>query len=421
MKKVLFLAASVLGSALLFCSCNNPENPDNGGGTAVTAISVVPTSYTFTLGDEPLRLVYTLTPKDAKADLEWTSSNEEVATVDNNGSVTALNVGQANITVTVKGTDLKAVCSVTVSSLEDNLEFREAYVTITDYDSINTIAYHHGTFGDINVHKGKGRVQLFTKGLYFNASGKLDGSERGGWIYISTPIALAYADENKENAEFTKQFPSGGVMFSLGEFAIDLEPADTLEVKWHHAHKGVVDNTVFMGYLNKWLTSFNEKGEFTEDNYTDFVYAGIKGITGTTLNLMEYGVNDKGEGEYSAYPNWLWKYTPNAIVTSGEIYIGSEEGSSKYMNKIEYMNLNMRFVQTDENGIPGVFSTQGEDGKIVIKSTGVELGEEKPYVYGEKPANAPAGFSIFVDHIPPFVGEESEETIALPATHLTIK
>lgn len=421
MKKVLFLAASVLGSALLLTGCD--KKPGTEPTSEVTGITVTPATYDFTLGDDPLRLSYTLAPAGAEATLEWTSSNEEVATVDGVGKVTALNLGEATITATVKGTDIKGACKITVKSLEENLRFSEAYIGIMDYDSVNTIVYEHSTFGKLNVHVCEGRVQLFTDGLYFNASGKLDGVKRGGWIYISTPIALAYADENKDNPKMADY--KNGVSFSLGGYYVDLEKADTVETKWHHAHKGYSDDEVFISYLSKWLDSYNQAGEFTQENYQDFAYAGIYGFGGTELTLKEYATDEEtGESSYEAYPNWLWSYTPNGIVTSGELYIGGEKGSSEYMYKIDYLNAHVKFVTTNEIGIPGAYLTKAdENSPYVLTSKGVEFGAEVDYLTGEKPAQAPAGISIFVDHILPRVSDNEMDgkAIALPNNKLTIK
>lgn len=57
----------------------------------------------------------TLEKAAAKLTLEWTSSNEEVATVDANGLVTAVEAGTADITVSVPDTELTSTCKVTVT------------------------------------------------------------------------------------------------------------------------------------------------------------------------------------------------------------------------------------------------------------------------------------------------------------------
>lgn len=51
----------------------------------------------------------------AELTLEWTSSDEEVATVDENGLVTAVEAGTADITVSVPDTELTSTCKVTVT------------------------------------------------------------------------------------------------------------------------------------------------------------------------------------------------------------------------------------------------------------------------------------------------------------------
>ncbi len=49
-----------------------------------------------------------------KLTLAWTSSDESVATVDETGTVTAIAAGEAEITATVKDTEMQDVCVITV-------------------------------------------------------------------------------------------------------------------------------------------------------------------------------------------------------------------------------------------------------------------------------------------------------------------
>ena len=417
MKKVSFLAA-VLGTALLLTGCK--QTTDDTG--SITAISINPATYTFTYGDDALRLSCTATPAGIEPDVTWSSSNEEVATVDDNGVVTPLNIGEANITATLKtNTEIKSVCNIKVVELKDNISFYEAYVGISDYDSVNTVVYEHNKMGTLNVHVCTGRVQLFTEGLYFNASGKLDGAQRGGWIYISAPMALAYADENEDNPNMSAY--SNGVMFSLGDYYIDLEPSDTTEIKWHHATKGYTDDEIFIGYLQEWLDDFNTVRQWTDSNYTSFICAGYYGVGGTSLNLYQYKIDEETqEGSYQPYQGWLWKYIPDGIVTSGTVSIGSEEGSSKYMNKIESMNLNVKFLATDSIGIPGAYMSYNyADTTYTLLSTGVEFSDEKNYVIASDSTASAAGLEIFIDHIPARVSDNQFDgkPVALPKDKLS--
>ena len=79
----------------------------------VTGVNLNKTTLSLYTG-ETATLTATVTPENAtnKA-VTWSSSNTEVATVDNNGKVTALKPGTATITATADG--VAATCTVTVS------------------------------------------------------------------------------------------------------------------------------------------------------------------------------------------------------------------------------------------------------------------------------------------------------------------
>ncbi len=74
------------------------------------------------LGDDEYELIARITPKAAMAaDLVWSSSDEDVVEVDDEGYVLAMDEGTATITVRAKdGSNKKATCKVTVIDRESD-------------------------------------------------------------------------------------------------------------------------------------------------------------------------------------------------------------------------------------------------------------------------------------------------------------
>lgn len=104
----------------------------------VSAIELDTTAITMRPG-ETVTLIATVSPEDATyKDVEWTSSDNEVATVSQDGVVTALKTGTATITAkTTDGSELSASCEVKVVLLGDvNLD---GNVDIADVNSIVNI------------------------------------------------------------------------------------------------------------------------------------------------------------------------------------------------------------------------------------------------------------------------------------------
>lgn len=89
----------------------DPEEPNPGEETELTALSLSPSSKTIKVG-ETLNLEVIKTPSTATNRLTWTSSNEQVATVDADGKVTALAVGTT--TITVSSGNITATSNITV-------------------------------------------------------------------------------------------------------------------------------------------------------------------------------------------------------------------------------------------------------------------------------------------------------------------
>lgn len=124
-----------------------------------TEIGLDKTSLTLTEGQTD-RLTATVTPDDASDKrVMWTTSDESVATVDQDGNVTAVSQGTATITATTTdGSDLSAECIVTVTLK-------------TEVDEITT--------------GGNTFAQVFTADGVLVFSGKLsDWTRAGKGIYI---------------------------------------------------------------------------------------------------------------------------------------------------------------------------------------------------------------------------------------------
>ena len=85
---------------------------------AVTGVTLNKSTLSLIEGTSET-LTATITPADATdKELTWTSSDATVATVDDNGKVTAVKAGTATVTVTTRDGGKTATCRVTVSDRE---------------------------------------------------------------------------------------------------------------------------------------------------------------------------------------------------------------------------------------------------------------------------------------------------------------
>ena len=106
---------------------------------AVTGITINPSELTIYPGDES-RLSITVTPEKASYnadELVWESSDTSVVVVSQNGTVTAMQEGTANVTVTYK--ELKSVCQVAVSSWIKDIFFTGVFFGISDTSAYGEI------------------------------------------------------------------------------------------------------------------------------------------------------------------------------------------------------------------------------------------------------------------------------------------
>ena len=139
------------------------------------------------------KLTATVNPEGASQDVEWTSSNDEIATVKEDGTVTAVAVGTATITATSKADATKtATCEVTVTAKQD---YTGAYLAVRLGKGTEESPYTYKAIGDetvyLNAHGAVATDVSWTGDAGFFAM--LDGKPIEG---------VEWALENKNNAQF---------------------------------------------------------------------------------------------------------------------------------------------------------------------------------------------------------------------------
>ena len=110
-------------------------------GTLVSSIKLSTTSVRLYKGTD-YTLSATINPTDATiTDILWTSSNPQVATVDQSGKVRALSEGTAIITATtIDGSEVSASCNVTVNNVETKIALSKTEASLP-VNEIMTLSY----------------------------------------------------------------------------------------------------------------------------------------------------------------------------------------------------------------------------------------------------------------------------------------
>ena len=128
------LVAVNAGTAEVALSSEDGKIYDSGVITVVvtpTGISV-PDSVTLSMGDNiNASIEATVTPEDATdVVIEYSSSDEAIATVDNTGYITAIAAGEVDVTAIIADTGLAATCHVIVTPAIESMDMSKSSMTM---------------------------------------------------------------------------------------------------------------------------------------------------------------------------------------------------------------------------------------------------------------------------------------------------
>ena len=203
------VTAIAVGEAVITATTTDGSNLS--ATCKVTVVATLAESITLNVTeaslkvDETTTLTATVLPETAtNKSVTWTSSNEAVATVDANGVVTAIALGEAVITATtVDGSDLSASCKVTVvpvlaMSIEldktelDAMEMTEFQLTATvlPENTTNKGVVWSSSDNEIASVDETGLVKMLRVGSVVITATTVDGSDLSASCHITIVVGI---------------------------------------------------------------------------------------------------------------------------------------------------------------------------------------------------------------------------------------
>ena len=160
-----------------------------------TSVKLDKSELSLTEGDTD-KLTATVTPENTTDTLVWSSSNTDVATVDNNGTVTAVKAGTA--TITAKSGSVEAKCTVTVKAAPAaplSVKVGETAYRVTALSGENSyhVSIPYGSDAVIEVTDASFLMVTDAKNNYLNEAGTnpftLTSAELNGTVLTDAKFA----------------------------------------------------------------------------------------------------------------------------------------------------------------------------------------------------------------------------------------
>jgi len=269
----------------------------------VTAVEVDPQQMVLSINEtrEIQAIVYPENATDKS--VSWASDNETVATVDENGQVTAVAVGTANITVTTRDGGKTANCAVTVVEpihVESvTLDKHNLSLVVGDNDYLTaTISPTDATDPSVSWASDNetvatvenGKVTAVGKGTTTITVTTNDGHYTDTCVVTVTPLSYICVEANADstltlnngvgNNPDLQYSMDGGASWNTYSAAINIDKGKNLYLKGNNP----------AGWSHDTL------------KYTVFVIKGDVSISGNVMGLLDNGATSGEEGDITAIP-----------------------------------------------------------------------------------------------------------------------
>ena len=294
----------------------------------VTGISVSEHSLSLTEGNSK-QLIANIEPSNATVKgVTWSSDDESVATVSNDGFVSAVKAGTADITVKTRDGDFTATCRINVTSGSSSSGISLSATTVSIYNDgegitlyvtspginpsdliwrtadANCVAFRNGNNTTDEI---LGKNQVVITGLNKGTTKITVLASNGSYAECTVTVTEKPADTSKEWYYFYIQFKEDSSAASGTKFAADAEKgfwlagyginaADALESVCNE--NGIEIMLVSKGSLRGWLGSFFGLGDVSQSG-GDWKYWSQYKWTGANFSSSgSWSYNNSSLGYY---------------------------------------------------------------------------------------------------------------------------
>lgn len=295
----------------------------------VTSLSLKETSISMKL-NETHKLEYTIGPDNAKnKEVEWSSSNSNIVSVDGNGILTARSGGEVTITLKAKETGITATCKVIVEANVESISLpKDTYTLVKGkYLTITPIIKPDSAQNKEYTIKSNDENVVKVENL------KLIGVNEG-----ETFVTFTTKDQNKTVTAKIK--------------VIDVSQSDIINFVEDIKVDGQ-SNTISKIEPNYKVSDILSKFDFNDEKY-EVVIANNKGNeiqngeligTGTTINLVTKDTND--------------------IIETYTVLIYGDVSGDGEISPSDYVKIKNSILGTEK--LEGIYKTAGDvnkDGEI---------------------------------------------------------